>query len=208
VEQNLVTKEEENKELKDKLKTAQLEMEKLMVGMQVVKEAIKNGSNTGGNSSNTSATDLSATNLLNTVYPKIFVRNAGVKELNGVFFADGKFDSVFKYTKKGTWNGQERQFTLFRHSTSAGSQLKQWYISLVPLEGESQKSLFFGTNFPGNKAEAFYVAIATGCEREMPTGLHWTMATLRGRHPPPNTVKVEDETLNLIFNENTNLGAE
>jgi len=222
----LRTKEDEIVKLNTQLEKAKSDLENMKMGMEVVKSAMLAQSRShivegGGSSSNSSSSGSSSsskiplytrrtskisskansfqdsnsstqnndttndsTSVLDTTSPKVCVQNAGVSELNGVYFAEGTPSdlNLNKYVKQGTYQGKSCQYVIFRDEN-------KWYISKMKV----------GSNMPASKKEAFYVASVHQYWSGMPISLKWTMATLRGIHPPPDTVRVQNEALHTFF---------
>jgi hypothetical protein len=55
------------------------------------------------------------------------VIGAGIQEVNGAYFEDGKYDGVAQYSKKGEWEGKSGKFEVFR-CVSESTKRRRWYI--------------------------------------------------------------------------------
>ena len=102
----------------------------------------------------------------------IEVTGAGHPAVNGLYTRDGVFETAYKYSKTGEYNGAQCQFSVFQCNVS--NNTKHWYISVVPASGK-----------PGTSADVdFYSAPVTETCREYPPVSGWSKAG-EGREPAP-----------------------
>eukprot|EP00957_Ditylum_brightwellii_P047309 3594401-Ditylum_brightwellii.AAC.1 len=59
----------------------------------------------------------------------VFIENAGVDEVNGLYQRDGDFHGKMKFSKDGHWGGKHERFLLYRWQSSNSTR---WYIAFIP----------------------------------------------------------------------------
>ena len=113
---------------------------------------------------------------------KIVISGAGLDAINGIYYRDGEFDGVGKYTRKGIWKGMEETFSLFRCNVS--NNTSHWYISIVPVGVQ-----------PGTNTDIdFYSAPVNPQTPNLPPIHGWTKAN--EGIPPSPVVEVRDDDEN------------
>ena len=114
----------------------------------------------------------------------VVVSGAGLDVVNGQYVRTTVFDGVGKYNKYGVWQGQRREFSLFRCNTS--NNTKHWYISIVP----------HGVQ-PGTSTDIdFYSApLSTGTPNFPPTD-SWNTSS-EGKVPAPTVAIMFDDVPNM-----------
>lgn len=97
---------------------------------------------------------------------KVIIKDAGRKEVNGVYVADGIEDGVKKYSYLGSFNGKPVKFCLFRYNHGMGE--KDWFISFSN----------YPANYSGPDESDFYRAPATNDNYELPPKVGWKLEPL------------------------------
>ena len=96
------------------------------------------------------------------------VKGAGLDVVNGIYIRHNKkFDTVAKFTKRGSFKDTPCRFYLYRSSSSP----KKWYIEIIPNKGQ----------FPNTFT---YCCDSSGAVNEIPHGYKW-LTMPEGINPPP-----------------------
>lgn len=109
----------------------------------------------------------------------LIVQGAGLDVINGTYRRQGSFENAGVFTKRGSWNGSDRSFSLFRCNVS--NNTKHWYISIVP----------HGVKPGTNTDTDFYSAPMDEKNPDTPPARGWIKAT-EGQSPPPGVSVVRD----------------